>query len=43
MPTPTSLQKLARKLKRLSAELLELDDDTVTEIIIDNRIRMYET
>jgi hypothetical protein len=42
MPTPTSLQKLASKLRTESTELFELDDDTVTENIIDISIRTYD-
>jgi hypothetical protein len=43
IPTPASLQKLPRKLKIVSTQLGELVDDTVTENIIDSRIRTYDT
>jgi hypothetical protein len=43
IPTPASRQKLESKLRILLAKLAELDDDTVTENIIDSRIRMYDT
>jgi hypothetical protein len=42
MPIPTSLQELASKLRTESTELFGLDDDTVTENIIDNSIRTYD-
>jgi hypothetical protein len=41
--TPTSLQKPARKLRTVLMKLAELNDDTVTENIIDSKIRRYDT
>jgi hypothetical protein len=43
IPTPTSRQKLESKLRILSAELAEPDNDIVTDNIIDSRIRRYDT